>query len=740
VPSSTTYNPTTGVLYQKFAFNKLQATYDFNGYGTLNWVKDGRNNVTTYSNYMRGLAQNIAYADGTGASAVVNGLGQVRSVTNEVNQTTSYSYDAMGRLASITYPNEPLGPYNVTMLAFAPTSSLESGLPAGHWRQTITTGTGTVTNLVDALWRKRVSYSSISGTAVSAQLAQYDADGRVIFQSYPLGTVPLITDTPFGTGTVYDALGRVTLRTQDTELIPAQRTSSTSYLSGFLTQTSDFNGNVSTSSFQAFDTPSEDALASLTGPVDLHLIINRDVFGKPLSIRKYGSSGGVATDVTRSYVYDYYHLLCKTIEPELGATLQDWDAAGNLSWRTGGTALTSNTCDRGNVNGAQQISFGYDARNRLSSTSYGDGSPGVTRTYWADGLPYQTISNGSTWTYGYSNRRLPTSETLSYGGTSYVIGRGYNANGHLNDLTYPDPGPTLVAYAPDALGRATQVGGFATGITYWPNGAVHTYSHGNGVAHVMSQNTRGLPLVMTDSGKVSDQYGYDANGNVTAITDLQEGVTSRSMTYDGLNRLWTANGSIWGTGTYTYDVQDNTRRSIVGARSATHGYDGNNRLSSVSGSGVNLSYGYDANGNINNRSGQVYAFDLGNRMTSAPGKSSYAYDGEGRRVFISNSDGTSQVQVYDHAGQLLYATSAGGTPSSTKFIYLGAKLIWSTYAVFDVRLYPNVLHCVTVAGRPLASKLDAAYVKFTPCCEITRCWSRVTEDSSPLLNAWPLLA
>jgi YD repeat-containing protein len=49
---------------------------------------------------------------------------------------------------------------------------------------------------------------------------------------------------------------------------------------------------------------------------------------------------------------------------------------------------------------------------------------------------------------------------------------------------------------------------------------VRAYNYGNGVAHSVSQNLRGLPQVMTDAGKVSDQYAYDANANVTAITDL----------------------------------------------------------------------------------------------------------------------------------------------------------------------------------------------------------------------------
>lgn len=47
--------------------------------------------------------------------------------------------------------------------------------------------------------------------------------------------------------------------------------------------------------------------------------IPRDLFGKPSSITR---SGGGAS-ATRSYVYDPYQRLCKTIEPESGATIQD---------------------------------------------------------------------------------------------------------------------------------------------------------------------------------------------------------------------------------------------------------------------------------------------------------------------------------------------------------------------------------------------------------------------------------
>lgn len=41
--------------------------------------------------------------------------------------------------------------------------------------------------------------------------------------------------------------------------------------------------------------------------------------------------GGNGVSVNRNYAYDAGQRLCKTVEPELGATLQDYDPAGNVA-------------------------------------------------------------------------------------------------------------------------------------------------------------------------------------------------------------------------------------------------------------------------------------------------------------------------------------------------------------------------------------------------------------------------
>jgi hypothetical protein len=221
-----------------------------------------------------------------------------------------------------------------------------------------------------------------------------------------------------------------------------------SYYPGLVKLYTDAKGNGTSYTYQAFDEPTEDAITQINVSAGVSVNIARDIFGKTTSITRSGS--GVSA--TRSYVYDGYERLCKTIEPETGATIQDYDAANNVAWRATGLGLTAtNACNTGDVPGSKQIAYTYDARNRLRNTTYGDGSPAIYRTYTNDGLPNTTQSDGTLWTYGYNNRRLPTSETLNYGGVNYSIGRSYDANGSLSQLTYPDN--FSVAYNPNALAK-----------------------------------------------------------------------------------------------------------------------------------------------------------------------------------------------------------------------------------------------------------------------------------------------
>lgn len=204
------------------------------------------------------------------------------------------------------------------------------------------------------------------------------------------------------------------------------------------------------------------------------------------------------------------------------------------------------------------------------------------------------------------------------------------------------------------------------------------YTLANGIAHSLTQNVRGLPLVNRDAGVLQDLYGYDQNGNVASITDQQEAVFNRTLGYDDLDRLTSASApGVWGTASYAYDPVDNLRAATVGSRSTVLSFGANNQLASVTTNGVLANYGFDARGNLTAKGAQTFGFDLGNRLTTSSLGGSYAYDGHGRRFRVVSTDGSTRMQLYSQAGQILWATSTGGArpTSTTAYIYLGGKAI-----------------------------------------------------------------
>jgi RHS repeat-associated protein len=667
---------------QHHSFGRLTKQMQYRSDGTLWRLLDGAGNTTTFNNFRRGQPQEVVFADGRSASQLVNNLGHADSFTNPVGTTTSLAYDAMGRVAQISYPPEPGLSYFPTTQSFVQVPSTEFGIGPGHWRQTIATGNAVKVRYFDALWRERATLvydaANVTGTSRMTE-TRWDAQSRKVFQSCPTRGIAAVDQAPAGTAWARDGLGRVIGTYADSELSPSSVLSTlVSYEANFVKRVTSPRGYQSVHTFQTFEEPSEDTLASVVNALNLpestRLVINRDVFGKALSITRSSAAAGNVLSLTRSYTYDQFQRLCKTIEPESGATVVAYDAANNLAWRASGQSLPSTSaCDQASVPAAARINYSYDARNRLLNTTYGDGGSAITRSYTPDGLLLQAASAGTTWTYTYNNRRIMSGETIANTGGSlgsFSFARTINASGHLAAQGYPD-GSSL-SYAPNALGEPTQVSGFASGVGYHPNGQVSGYQLANGIAHSNTQNLRGLPLLRSDSGVQRDHYSYDASGNVTAIADLQDGLSSRSMAYDALDRLGAASG-IWGSASYSYDALDNLRSSTVGARTTTTVLDSRNLVSQLIVSGVAHNLSHDANGNLRTKGAQTYTFDIANRMTAAPGHATYAYDAHGRRTWVGYSNGSWKLQIYGQAGKLLW--SGHSSQGNTRHIYLGDQLI-----------------------------------------------------------------
>ena len=219
--------------------------------------------------------------------------GWIFSVTDALGSRTSYDHDAMGRVNLILHPSEVQGSsacddstWEETTIEFRPMTSSEwrpPGVEAGQWRQYTATGNYQKIVYFDALWRpvltNEYDATNTSGTLRAVSTA-YDAAGRVAFQSYPSGD---IVPAAIGVWTFYDSLGRVKEVRQDSE--QGQLITRTEYLANQIRVTAP-NGEVTQTTFQAFDQPSFDAPVRIEEPLGRTTSVVRDSFGKPVEVER----------------------------------------------------------------------------------------------------------------------------------------------------------------------------------------------------------------------------------------------------------------------------------------------------------------------------------------------------------------------------------------------------------------------------------------------------------------------
>lgn len=301
----------------------------------------------------------------------------------------------------------------------------------------------------------------------------------------------------------------------------------------------------------------------------------------------------------------------------------------------------------------------YDTLNRLTvSTVSGNGQVLETRsTIGSNGILFdrvQTTQNGtvsSTLTTGNDINHRITSIALSSPGYSSSL-----------DLTY------------DAKNRITRqhnsLNGFYVNVQY----------NKLRLDKVQVNGQSG----MNSSDAVNVKYSYYPNGLVKSLTypPLSDGsILSTEYTYDALNRAKTVvnkkGSAILASFTYGYDNNGNITsiaETGISARSSTYTYDPLNRLKTIIRSdGTSISYSYDLRGNrtelTNNSitaipfSNTTYTYDLLNRLTGAnvAGNTvSFSYSADGMRYKKSSAAKTIQYQ-YNAEGQVISESNASNT-------------------------------------------------------------------------------
>lgn len=453
-------------------------------------------------------------------------------------QQTSYGYDEMWRVNSITYPSAGgSATYSYDDSPGSLSVEIQHSIDGSR-----------STNdyfMFDGLGRQS-SHSRANDETSNPPWDKtdtcYDARGLKGFVSYPYqtssyGAAPICSGG-IGDYYLYDGLKRVTSVTHS-----AGGTITTSYTGPATSVTDEGNGINSSQKISQMDglgrlvdvcEVTGSSLSGISGsPVSCGLAIGGTGF---LTTYQYDALGNLlfATQGSfpqRSFSYDSLSRILTASNPETGITcygtwsgstcVSAYDADGNLLQRTrpapnGGSGTVTTT-------------YSYDAINRLLSTQYSDGTtPGATYEYdlssiWSQTLQYpigrlsyESAANGQ------------AQSALSYDNMGRVVNRWDCTPQNCGTTEFP------LAFSYDYVGDMTSLdNGVGTTLTYTFNRAQRVTSvasdytqDGNpGTLYSLATyNGFGSPVSATLGNGVTESYAYTARGWLQSLTAESPGI------------------------------------------------------------------------------------------------------------------------------------------------------------------------------------------------------------------------
>jgi hypothetical protein len=421
-------------------------------------------------------------------------------------------------------------------------------------------------------------------------------------------------------------------------------------------QVTNERGYTTTYAYARYSDPDVGYLNSIASPVaEASILISPDAVGRMRSVSQNG--------LTRTYGYTNGFVTSVT-DPETGTTTLGRDEVGNLKSR---------------IVGSVTALFTYDGLDRLKTADYaGPGGLG-TFTYYDNSKLHTSTNSTANRTFTYDANGNLSHDQLIVDGNTFDILYGYDGNDALQSITYP-LSKGVIQYGPDALGHPTEISPYLTDVEYFPSGNLLSLTFGNGIVQTYGEDSdRQLPNSITASAiSLWLGYSYDGVGNVATITDHYTPSESRTPGYDGADRLNSISGP-WGSGTITYDGAGNIKMQKFGSYELDYHYNAtSNLLSSVSGS-RGITYSYDGLGNIISNGTASFAYDANSEMTcaycGAVNEIDYGYDGQGRRVWELKG-GNKTYFVQSPTGDLQFEYRSYGM-TWTKNVYLHGKRVAS---------------------------------------------------------------
>lgn len=314
------------------------------------------------------------------------------------------------------------------------------------------------------------------------------------------------------------------------------------------------------------------------------------------------------------YYYDAFNRHFKTCFPtgSSGATPNTGDCEVKQ--------YTANRVSQVTLRSGEVISFGHDARGRLSSKS---GAVSETLTYDNFDNALSRTNNGHTSTYQFNAHGWLQSEVnTSVGGA--VIGYGYDDYGSQTSLTYPDGFYVTYAYNQGDELLSIKENGAATLISF-------DYDNLGRRAHLYRANGE------------TTTYNYDTSSRLSGLSHPS---ISYGFTYTQASQLKTR-------------TQSNSlfRYTPSADRTLTYQINGLNQIANINGTSLS----YDSRGNLTGDAGGTYTYNANNQLISATQSgvtTTLAYDAENRLYNVTKNSVSTRF-IYDH-GNLLGEWSGAG--------------------------------------------------------------------------------
>jgi RHS repeat-associated protein len=586
----------------------------------LAYAQDLNGNRVTFS-YTSGRPTGLATDNGDTTTYQYNAQGRISQMTDPLGRVTTYTYDASGEhLLSI---NTPQGTTSFTYVS-------SQGAAREHALQSVTAPDGSHTYL-EYDGQGRLTRTSRDGGAESKTYA-YDGTGGMTITNALGANTRMFFNRFSQIGRMINPLGAV----------------------------------------QNYAYDSNHQLLSLTGEGGIRTSMsyddrgNRTGLNSPLgaslsaSFGNYGNLTGLVDprgNLTK-YAYDNHRNLNQVIYPD-GSDLQfTHDGQGRkIRWvnRRGQavqyTVNAQGLPTRKEYPDGSRVDYTYNGhRNLLTIT---DARGVITFTYdGTDRLTRIDYPGGRNLTYTYDAFNRRSSLTTQDG---FRLNYTYNTLGRLAGLT-DGGGQGLVSYTYDPMGRlARKDQGNGTYTTYEYDAAGH-------LLHLVNFNQSGAVLSSFD-------YLYNNRGLMTRMTTLEG---NRDYQYDAAGQL--VQVTLPGGRTIRYDYDLSGNRTGVTDNGAVTDYF-TNSLDQYSSAGP-AQFHYDLDGNLISKQTSggawTYSYDVENRLIGFSGPSlstSFEHDDLGNRVAVVTNgirreyqhDGGNLVGEYNGAGGLLahYAHGLG---------------------------------------------------------------------------------